>query len=303
MNASARRDRARHGMGGDTLARVVVASLVVLILVGLVVAVVLVVRDRKTQLAGPVGQSSVTQAVTPAGSPTTVPPTAATSVSPSPGTTPAPATDLDAVAAAVDPGVADLTIKRTSGAVSAGTGIVLTPNGEVLTNDHVIEGALTITATVGGAGGIRTFTGTVLGDDDDHDIALIQLQGASGLQVPVLGTTATVSPGEQVVALGHAVDAGGGPATIPGIVLALDQTIPAVDRDSPVKTLTGVIGIVALDQPSDMGGPVVNAAGQVIGVNVAAAVIQGPASVPVAYAIPINSALQSAEQIREGKTR
>ena len=65
MNASARRDRARHGMGGDTLARVVVASLVVLILVGLVVAVVLVVRDRKTQLAGPVGQSSVTQAVTP----------------------------------------------------------------------------------------------------------------------------------------------------------------------------------------------------------------------------------------------
>jgi S1-C subfamily serine protease len=298
MNASGRRDRARHGTGGDALARAVVGALVVLILVGLIVAVVLVVRDRRTQLAGPVGQSSVTQAVTPAAASSS----AATSVAPSPSTTPAPATDLDAVAAAVDPGVADLTIRRASG-VSAGTGIVLTSNGEVMTNDHVIEKALSITATVVGPGGARTFTATVLGDDDDHDIALIQLQGASGLQVPVFGTTATVSPGEQVVALGHALGAGPGPASIPGLVLALDQTIPAVDPDSPVKTLTGLLGVVAPVQPSDTGGPVVNAAGQVIGVDVAAAVIQGPASVPVAYAIPINSALQSAELIREGKTR
>jgi S1-C subfamily serine protease len=203
----------------------------------------------------------------------------------------------------VEPGVVTLTIKRANGSVGVGTGIVLTPDGQVMTNDHVIEGALTITATVGGAGGAGTFTGTVLGDDDAHDIALVQLRGASGLHVPVLGTTATVSPGEQVVALGHAVGPGAAPAVIQGIVLALNQTIPPVDPDSQAKTLPGLLEIVAAVQPPDTGGPVVDAAGQVIGVDVAPAVLLGPASVPVAYAIPINTALFAAEQIREGKTR
>jgi S1-C subfamily serine protease len=197
----------------------------------------------------------------------------------------------------------DITIKRANGSVGAGTGIVLTSDGQVMTNDHVIEGALTITATVGGAAGAGTFTATVLGDDDAHDMALLQLRGASGLHVPVFGTTATVSPGEQVVAVGHAVGPGAAPAVIPGIVLALDQTIPPVDPDAPSKTLPGLLEIVAAVQPADAGGPVVDAGGQVIGVEVAPSVLLGPASVPVSYAIPINTALFSAEQIREGKTR
>jgi S1-C subfamily serine protease len=286
---------------------VVVACLVLLIVVGLVVAVVLVIRDRGTRHGQPVSQSSATRVVTsPAVTATAVTPTAetsptpGTSTAPAPASAPAPATDLDGVAALVEPGVVDITIKRANGSVAAGTGIVLTSDGQVMTNDHVIEGALTITATVGGAG---TFTGTVLGDDDAHDMALLQLRGASGLHVPVFGTTATVSSGEQVVAVGHAVGPGAPPAVIPGIVLALDQTIPPVDPDAPSKTLPGLLEIVAAVQPADAGGPVVDAGGQVIGVEVAPSVLLGPASVPVSYAIPINTALFSAEQIREGKTR
>jgi S1-C subfamily serine protease len=305
MNAVRQRDVA------DTFARVVVAFLVLLIVVGLAIAVVLVIRDRRTRLSQPPGQSSVTRPVTsPAVTGTTVTSTPEASPAPEASATPAPApapvppaTDLDAAVAAVEPGFVDITIKRANGSMAAGAGIVVTPDGQVLTNDHVIEGALTITAVVGGPGGAGTFSGTVLGDDDAHDIALIQLRGASGLHVPVFGTTATVSPGEQVVALGHAAGAGAAPATIPGIVLALDQTIPPVDPDSKAKTLPGLLAIVAAVQLADTGGPVADPSGQVIGVNVAASVVMGPASVPVAYAIPINTALFSAEQIREGKTR
>ena len=88
---------------------------------------------------------------------------------------------------------------------------------------------------------------------------------------------------------------------IPGIVLAVDQRVPATDPDSELKSLPGVIQIYALVQPEDNGGPVVNSAGQVIGVVVAeAAALQTQSAVPVAYAIPIRTAMRSAEMIREG---
>jgi S1-C subfamily serine protease len=291
-----------------------VVCIVALIVVGLVVAVVLVVRDRPSALRQPAGKppaspqpvtstASTSPAGTPTGTPTAETPTAGTSPSPSPANTAAPAIDLAAVAASVDPVVVNITVKRASGAVGAGTGIVLTSNGEVMTNDHVIEGGVSFLCTIAGAGVTRTFTATVLGDDDSHDIALLQLQGASGLQTPVFGTTATVSVAEVVVATGHAPAAGAAPALVPGIVLALDQTIPAVDPDAVSKTLTGLIQIYTSIQPADTGGPVVNAAGEVIGVDVAPTIVPTQSGLPAAYAIPITAALQSAEQIRQGKTR
>src|SRR5438309_1070792 len=115
------------------------------------------------------------------------------------------------------------------------------------------------------------------------------------------GVSATATPGQPVIAVGHAPAPGAAPAMIPGIVLALDQRVPATDPDSESKLLRGVIQIYAAVQPEDNGGPVVNSAGQVIGVVVAeAAALQTQSAVPVAYAIPIRMAMRSAETIREG---
>ena len=88
------------------------------------------------------------------------------------------------------------------GAVGAGTGIVLSPDGEVLTNDHVVEGATQITATDSGTG--RTYPATVVGYDRKHDIAVLQLQGASGLPTAPLGNSSQVRVGEPVLAIGNA---------------------------------------------------------------------------------------------------
>jgi S1-C subfamily serine protease len=278
---------------GDIVPRVVVVSLVVLIVAGLALAVVLVVKNRSTGSKKPAGQSSV--------STTDTTPGAQTSSTPTPANTAAGALDPAKVAAAVNPWLVELTIKRPGGATDTGNGIVLTSDGQFMANDHLVDGALSIMGTVGGPGASRTYTATVIGHDSPRDIGLLQLQGASGLPTPAFGVSATVSPGQPVIAVGHAPAPGAAPAMIPGIVLAVDQRVPATDPDSELKSLPGVIQIYALAQTEDNGGPVVNSEGQIIGVLVAeAAALQTQAAVPIAYAIPIKTALQSAEQIRQG---
>jgi S1-C subfamily serine protease len=93
------------------------------------------------------------------------------------------------------------------------------------------------------------------------------------------------------------------PAMIPGLVIGIDQRVPATDPDSELKSLPGVIQIYASMQAEDNGGPVVNSAGQVIGVVVAEATsLQTQYDVPIAYAIPIGTVLQSAQAIQGGGT-
>ena len=293
MSSPVEGEAAARGTGRDNLPRVVVAALVVLIVAGLVLAVVLVLKDRSTGPKQPAGQSSV--------STTDQTPGAAASSAPPSGNAAAAALDPAQVASAVDPWLVQLTIKRPAGATATGNGIVLTSDGQFVANDHLVDGALSIMGTVGGPGNTRTFTATVIGHDSPRDTALLQLQGASGLQTPAFGVSATVTPGQPVIVVGHAPAPGAAPAMIPGIVLALNQRVPATDPDSESKLLRGVIQIYAAVQPEDNGGPVVNSAGQVIGVVVAeAAALQTQSAVPVAYAIPIRTAMRSAETIREG---
>src|SRR2546428_7538561 len=199
----------------DIAPRAVVVSLVVLIVVGLVLAVVLVVRDRFTSTKQPAGQSSVATTDTPPGARTSP-----TSSTPTPGNT-AAALDPTKVAAAVNPWLVDLTITRPGGATDTGNGMVLTSDGQFMANDHLVDGALSIMGTVGAPGASRTYTATVIGHDSPRDIGLLQLQGASGLPTPAFGVSATVSPGQPVIAVGHAPAPGGAPAMIPGIVLAV----------------------------------------------------------------------------------
>jgi len=210
------------------------------------------------------------------------------------------------IAARVDPGLVD--VVSTDGyqqAIAAGTGIVLTSNGEILTNNHVIEGATAIKVTDVGNG--RTYTATVVGYDASHDVAVLQLQGASGLTVASLGDSGSVRVGDNVVALGNAGGKGGTPSVAAGSVTSLNQSITASDEGSGVsEQLTGLIETNAGIQPGDSGGSLVNAYGQVIGMDTAASSTyqfqSQSSSGEQAYAIPINEAVSIAKQIEAGTT-
>jgi len=209
------------------------------------------------------------------------------------------------IASRVDPALVDVVATDgDEGATSAGTGIALSSNGVVLTNNHVIEGATSIKVTDIGNG--KTYTATVVGYDATHDVAVIQLQGASGLTTASLGDSSTVQTGDNVVALGNAGGAGGTPSVATGTVTALNQSITASDELSGVsEQLTGLIETNADIQPGDSGGSLVNSYGQVIGMDTAAGSnyqMQGQSgqSAEQAYAIPINDALSIAKQIEAG---
>ncbi len=211
------------------------------------------------------------------------------------------------IASRVDPGLVD--VVSTLGdqqATAAGTGIVLTSNGEVLTNNHVIDGATSIKVTDIGNG--RTYTAKVVGYDATQDVAVIQLQNASGLTVASLGDSSTVQTGDNVVALGNAGGKGGTPSVAAGTVTALNQAITASDEGSGnSEQLTGLIETNADIQPGDSGGSLVNAYGQVIGMDTAASSgtqvqSQSGQTAGQAYAIPINEATSIAQQIEAGTT-
>src|SRR5580704_7270927 len=174
------------------------------------------------------------------------------------------------IASRVDPGLVDVTSTLGyQGATAMGTGIVLTSNGEILTNNHVVNGATSISVTDIGNG--KTYKATVVGYDESQDIAVLQLSGASGLTTASTGDSSTVGVGDSVVALGNAGGVGGTPAVAPGSVTALNQAITATDEGSgSSEQLTGLIETNAGIQAGDSGGPLVNSHGQVIGIDTAA---------------------------------
>jgi S1-C subfamily serine protease len=210
------------------------------------------------------------------------------------------------IASRVDPALVDVvSTDGYQGATSAGTGIVLSSSGVVLTNNHVINGATAIKVTDIGNG--KTYTATVVGYDDSHDVAVIQLQGASGLTTASLGNSSTVQSGDSVTALGNAEGKGGTPSVASGTVTALNQSISASDELSGVsEQLTGLIETNAPIQPGDSGGSLVNSFGQVIGMDTAAGSSDQSAgqsaTATQAYAIPINEAVSIAQQIESGTT-
>lgn len=214
---------------------------------------------------------------------------------------PAAPQDPSAMVATVGPAVVDIdTQLGYQNAVGAGTGIVLTPGGQVLTNNHVIEGATSITAVDIGNG--QTYQANVIGYDRGHDVAVLQLNGASGLMAATLGNSSQVAVGDPVIAMGNAEGAGGTPSAVPGTVTALNQTVSAVDAlTGSSETLNGMIAASTGIRPGDSGGPMVNSAGQVIGMNTAASGnYEMPQQGGQGFAIPINQAQSIAGQITRG---
>lgn len=177
---------------------------------------------------------------------------------------------------------------------AAGTGIILTSSGRILTNNHVIDGATAIKVTVESTG--KTYTADVVGTDATKDIAVLQLQNASGLTAADLATS-TPSTGDAVTAVGNANGTGTLSAAA-GTVSALDQTITTSSEGSTAgETLHGLIEISADVVSGDSGGAVENTDGDVVGVTTAAS--SGTSDV-TGYAIPINTALSVAKQIVAG---
>lgn len=184
-------------------------------------------------------------------------------------------------------------------AQAAGTGIVLEASGEVLTNNHVINGATSISVTDVGNG--QTYPATVVGYDRSHDIAVLQLQGAAGLQTASIGDSSGVVVGDQIAAIGNAGGRGGTPSITGGTVSALNQTVTISDDTGGSEQLAGLIQVAADVQPGDSGGPLVNTAGQVIGVDTAgSAGSRLQPSGAVGLAIPINDAIAISTQIEAG---
>lgn len=210
---------------------------------------------------------------------------------------PAPA----AAAASLTRGVVN--IRTTLGfqnGVAAGTGVVLTSSGEVLTNNHVIRGATAVRVTDPTTK--KSYTATVAGYDVANDIALLRLKGASNLKPALLANSATVKVGDLVTAVGNAGGVGGLPSRAPGRVTGLNRSITAVDETGLSEQLTGLIQTDANLQPGDSGGPLFNRAGKVIGVDTAASAGFGfRQSGNVGLAIPINRALKIVRAIDTGR--
>jgi S1-C subfamily serine protease len=210
----------------------------------------------------------------------------------------------EAIVQRTDPAVVDI-VSQLGGqnAASAGTGIVLTSTGEVLTNNHVIDGATSITVTDVGNG--HSYRAAVKGYDASHDIAVIQLQGASGLKTADIGDSGDVKVGNKVVALGNAGGRGGAPSVAEGHVTGLGASITAQDAGSgSSERLHGMIRTNANIQPGDSGGPLLNTAGEVIGMDTAASSTETAAQAGQvqAFAIPIDEAIDTAKQITAGES-
>jgi S1-C subfamily serine protease len=259
-------------------------------------------------VAGLLGAGSVVALYHPAASSTTVRPSSTNPPVALPSTAvPIPSSSPSAPAAGsltkVGQGVVIInTTLQYSSERAAGTGMVINAaDGLVLTNNHVIESATKITATVAATG--KTFSAKVLGYDVTGDIALIQLQDFSGLHAVPLGDSGKVRNGDAVTALGNA-EGRSQIVPAPGSITGVNRTITASDQGGQVtsETLHGMFQTDADVVSGDSGGPLVNASGQVIGMDTAGNDVRMPGEQAAAgFAIPVNTALSVARQIAAGQ--
>jgi S1-C subfamily serine protease len=183
---------------------------------------------------------------------------------------------------------------------AAGTGMVLTPNGEVLTNNHVIRGATSVRVFVPATN--RTYTAKVVGYDVTGDVAVLQAVGASNLKTVTTAGSSNLSIGETVTAVGNA----GGTSKLTstrGAITGLQRSVVVSDDQGGTARLTGMIGANASVQPGDSGGPLLNSAGKVIGMDTAGSTgfVSRSATATRTYAIPIAKALSIAKQVESGR--
>jgi S1-C subfamily serine protease len=185
------------------------------------------------------------------------------------------------------------------GGQAAGTGMVLTSSGEILTNNHVIRGATDIKVVVPNTG--QSYSAQVVGYDVSHDVAVLRASGASNLKTISQGDSGSVNTGQSVQAVGNA----GGTGRLSfasGTVTNVDRAITVSDDQGGSENLSGLIETNAAVRPGDSGGPLLNSSGQVIGMDTAASAGNDVAQTTAndGFAIPINNAMSIARQIESG---
>ena len=244
-------------------------------------------------LARAVNTHQIAQSTTQTPAPIT-PTTPITPVTPGTGSSNASAA---AIAARVSPAIVDINTTLGS-SQAAGTGMLISSTGEILTNNHVVSGSTSITITVEGQS--STFTAHVVGVDVSQDVAVIQIdQSVSGLPTVTFADSSSLQVGDTVVTLGNALGQGGAPHVTQGQVTALNQTITASEGAGSAETLSGMIQSDAVIYQGDSGGALVNTSSQVVGM-ITAGEAQGfrSAASSTGYAIASNTAIGVANRIR-----
>ena len=208
--------------------------------------------------------------------------------------------DVQGILAKVGPAVAYVRTQNFSPGTffpsgGAGTGIVLTSDGQLLTNAHVVSGATSIKVTLGND--TQSHDARVIGVDTTHDLALVKINGVTNLPTAQLGNSSDLKVGDSVIAIGNALNLQGGMTVTEGIVSALNRSIDAGSEGGRgSESLGGLIQTDAAINPGNSGGPLVNAAGQVVGINTATS---GDAQ-NIGFAIAIDNAKPVIDQLRKG---
>jgi S1-C subfamily serine protease len=209
--------------------------------------------------------------------------------------------DVAAVAAATAPAVVDVNTVLDGlegGGAAAGTGMVVSPDGLIVTNNHVVQGADTVSVVVPGHG---SRTATVIGTDPSADVAVLKVAGLSALPTVQFGGSSSVTVGDPVVAIGNALGLGGSPTVTQGIISATGRTITASDETGAnPETLYGLLQTDAPIAPGNSGGPLVDAADKVIGMDTAGA-SAGTTGASLGFAIPSTTVLTIADEIEAHK--
>ncbi|GAA5118203.1 S1C family serine protease [Pseudonocardia adelaidensis] len=203
---------------------------------------------------------------------------------------------VTAAAQTVLPSTVDIRARVAQGEAE-GSGVILTANGDILTNNHVVAGARDISVTLSDG---SAHPATVVGTSPSYDIAVIRLQGASGLTPSTLGDSNSLQVGQPVVAIGSPRGLTGTVTT--GIVSALDRTVTVQGEDGQAVVYNGLQTDAPINQ-GNSGGPLVNLDGQVVGINSAIETAgQNAGSIGLGFAIPIDQARRVAEEIMNSGT-
>ncbi len=199
--------------------------------------------------------------------------------------------DVAGVAEYLKPSVVTISVDFDAG-IGIGTGMIITEDGEILTNSHVVNGANEIRVRL--AGETEPREATLLAEDVGNDLALLRMSG-DGFAPVTFADPESVRLGDEVVAIGFALDLDGDPSVTLGIVSALDRTISTSDGGA----LDGLIQTDAAISSGNSGGPLVNALGEVVGINTAVAVGDATtAATNVGFAISVKEALPVIDSLR-----
>ena len=209
--------------------------------------------------------------------------------------------DVNAVATAVAPSVVTISADVDGGfqtGEAVGTGVIVSEDGEIVTNAHVVSGATEIRVRL--AGNTEPIVAELVAADPGNDLALLRIDVDKPLPAATFANQDDIRIGDHVVAIGFALDLDGDPSVTLGIVSALDRTL----SESQEIALDGLIQTDAAISSGNSGGPLVNAAGQVVGINTAVARSDAEiAASNVGFAISSGEVLQVLEQLRTGTAR